>query len=120
MLETHLTKLHTLFQEYRLNSPTMQIDWPGGRKPDDEPNCGFNNELCPNDPSHQGGVVAAGTLAVMLFCAIVVTISIYRKWKIEQEIEGLLWKVDPSEIRGYFGTDMVSSPSKVSLFLLNV
>lgn len=101
--------------EYKLNSPNTQIDWPGGRKPDDEPNCGFNNELCPKDHSHQGGVVAAGTLAVLLFCAIVVTVSIYRKWKIEQEIEGLLWKVDPAEIRGYFGTDMVSSPSKLSL-----
>ncbi|KAJ1522077.1 hypothetical protein ONE63_002388 [Megalurothrips usitatus] len=100
--------------EFRLTSPNMQIDWPGGHKPEDEPNCGFNNELCPEDHSHQGGVVAAGTLAVLLFCAIVVTVSIYRKWKIEQEIEGLLWKVDPNDIRGY-GNDMVSSPSKLSL-----
>ncbi|KAK3910945.1 Receptor-type guanylate cyclase Gyc76C [Frankliniella fusca] len=101
--------------EYKLISPNNQIDWPGGHKPEDEPNCGFNNELCPKDHSHQGGVVAAGTLAVLLFCAIVVTVSIYRKWKIEQEIEGLLWKVDPTEIRGYYQTDMVSSPSKLSL-----
>ena len=50
-----------------------------------------------------------------MFCAIVITLSIYRKWKIELEIEGLLWKIDSSDIRGYFNNDIVSSPSKLSL-----
>jgi hypothetical protein len=59
-------------------------------------------------------VIAAGTLAVVLFCAAVITLSIYRKWKIEQEIEGLLWKIDPQDLHGYFNNDVVSSPSKVS------
>ena len=41
--------------------------------------------------------------------------SIYRRWKIEQEIEGLLWKIDPNEIHGYPHLDnMMSSPSKVN------
>jgi len=57
--------------------------------------------------------VAAGVLAVLLFCSLVIVMSIYRKWKIEQEIEGLLWKIDPSEIREYFRGDMASLPSKV-------
>ena len=35
-----------------------------------------------------------GTL-LLLF---VVTLSIYRKWRAEQEIEGLLWKLDPEEL----------------------
>lgn len=44
-----------------------------------------------------------------------VTLSIYRKWKIELEIEGLLWKIDSTDIKGYFNNDIVSSPSKLSL-----
>jgi len=34
--------------------------------------------------------------------------------KIELEIEGLLWKIDPNDIKGYSGNEIVSSPSKVS------
>lgn len=99
-------------QEYKINIQT-QIDWPNGNKPDDEPSCGFNNELCPKNNSHLNSIIAAGTLAIMLFCAGVITMSIYRKWKIEQEIEGLLWKIDPNEIHGYFERDMMTSISKV-------
>lgn len=62
---------------------------------------------------HQSSVIAAGTLAVLLFCAAVVTVSIYRKWKIEQEIEGLLWKIERADLHGYFAGDTIASPSKV-------
>lgn len=96
-----------------MKSHNKPIDWPGGRKPEDEPSCGFMNELCPKSDTQINSIIAAGVLALILFCAGVVTMSIYRKWKIEQEIEGLLWKIDPSEIHGYFGNDIVSSPSKV-------
>lgn len=90
------------------------IDWPGGRKPDDEPSCGFEHERCQSD-KQQTSVIAAATLAVFLFCAGVITLSIYRKWKIEQEIEGLLWKIDPQDLHGYCNNDIISSPSKLSL-----
>ena len=30
----------------------------------------------------------------MLLLAILLTLGFYRKWKIEQEIEGLLWKIN--------------------------
>lgn len=91
------------------------IDWPGGRKPEDEPSCGFMNEYCPKSDTHVNSIIVAIVLGLVLFCSSVITISIYRKWKIEQEIEGLLWKIDPNEIHGYFGNDIVSSPSKVSI-----
>lgn len=92
----------------------MRVDWPsGGDRPFDEPMCGFANELCKKDDRHITSLVAAGILGLLLFCAGVVTMSIYRKWKIELEIEGLLWKIDISEIKGYDVNDMVSSPSKV-------
>ncbi|XP_045491342.1 receptor-type guanylate cyclase Gyc76C-like isoform X1 [Colias croceus] len=102
------------FPDYKLN-PRLQIDWPDSVKPEDEPSCGFLNEKCPKDDSQITSLVVAGTLAVTLFCALVVTISIYRKWKIEQEIEGLLWKIDPQEIYGYLSSGFVWSPSKLSL-----
>ncbi|XP_012274988.1 receptor-type guanylate cyclase Gyc76C isoform X2 [Orussus abietinus] len=96
--------------------PSEAVDWPGKNKPEAEPGCGFLNEHCPKDDTHLRSIIAAGVLAVLLFCAAVVTMSIYRRWKIEQEIEGLLWKIDPSEIHGYPHLDtLMSSPSKLSL-----
>ena len=109
----HSNEISCYFQEYKLN-PRLPIDWPDSVKPEDEPSCGFLNEKCPKDDSQITSLVVAGTLAVTLFCALVVTISIYRKWKIEQEIEGLLWKIDPQEIAGYLGSGLVWSPSKVT------
>lgn len=94
-------------------NPKLPIDWPNHEKPADEPSCGFMNEMCPKDDTHVLSLVAAGILAVTLFCAIVITISIYRKWKIEQEIEGLLWKISANDIYGYSGKDIIASPSKV-------
>lgn len=91
----------------------MRIDWPSGSIPSDEPQCGFNNELCTKDDGHVLSMIVAGVLGLILFCSIVITISIYRKWKIELEIEGLLWKIEPHEIKGFFNNDIVSSPSKV-------
>lgn len=93
---------------------SIRIDWVNHDKPYDEPSCGFMNELCPKDESQITSMVAAGVLALILFCAGVITMSIYRKWKIELEIEGLLWKIDSHEIKGYFNNDIVSSPSKVN------
>lgn len=100
-------------QEYKIINASVRIDWPGAEKPADQPICGFLNELCPKDDTHITSMVAAGVLGLVLFCAGVITMSIYRKWKIELEIEGLLWKIDSQEIKGYFNNDIVSSPSKV-------
>ena len=33
--------------------------------------------------------------------ALILTLSVYRKWKIEQEIEGLLWKINPECLQNY-------------------
>ncbi|KAJ0180455.1 hypothetical protein K1T71_003859 [Dendrolimus kikuchii] len=110
----HFQQSHKEIPDFKLN-PKFPIDWPDNVKPEDEPSCGFLNEKCPRDDSQVTSLVVAGTLAVTLFCALVVTISIYRKWKIEQEIEGLLWKIDPHEIAGYLGSGLVWSPSKLSI-----
>ncbi|XP_030761809.1 receptor-type guanylate cyclase Gyc76C-like isoform X2 [Sitophilus oryzae] len=100
---------------YKIN-PSAEVDWAGGEKPNDEPSCGFDNKLCPKSNTHRDSIIAAAVLAVLLFCAVVITVSIYRKWKIEQEIEGLLWKIDRDDIQSYFDKDaLISSPSRISL-----
>ncbi|XP_050090825.1 receptor-type guanylate cyclase Gyc76C-like [Anopheles aquasalis] len=101
--------------EFKLSKVGSSIDWAGTDRPMDEPSCGFMNEHCTKDDTHIMSMVVAGILALILFCAGVITMSIYRKWKIELEIEGLLWKIDPGDIKGYFNTEIVSSPSKLSL-----
>lgn len=98
-----------------MNNPNFKIEWPGKGRPDDEPSCGFNNELCNKDDLEKSSIIVATILGLILFCAFVVTLSIYRKWKIELEIEGLLWKIDESDLLGYYNKDIVSSPSKVSV-----
>ncbi|XP_011254352.1 receptor-type guanylate cyclase Gyc76C [Camponotus floridanus] len=96
--------------------PWGAMEWPSKTKPEAEPGCGFHNEHCPKDDTHYRSIIAAVVLGIALFCAAVITISIYRRWKIEQEIEGLLWKIDMNDIHGYPHLDnMMSSPSKLSL-----
>ncbi|KAK9751499.1 Receptor family ligand binding region [Popillia japonica] len=99
---------------YQINK-NSKVEWPNGNVPSDEPSCGFNNEMCLKNDTHLNSIIVAAVLAVLLFCAGVITMSIYRKWKIEQEIEGLLWKIDRSEIYGYFERDIITSPSRMSL-----
>lgn len=98
-------------QVYR---PSGAMDWPGKNKPEAEPGCGFFNEHCPKKDTHHHSIIAAGVLGVLVICATAITISIYRKWKIEQEIEGLLWRIDLGEIHSPHLDNMMSSPSKVS------
>jgi len=40
-------------------------------------------------------------LGSLLVLALILTLSVYRKWKIEQEIEGLLWKINPECLQNY-------------------
>ncbi|RZF40472.1 hypothetical protein LSTR_LSTR000351 [Laodelphax striatellus] len=100
---------------YKLNVPSEGVEWASGEKPNDEPSCGFDNRLCAKDDSETRSLVTAIALGIILFCTSVVTLSIYRKWKIEQEIEGLLWKIQPQDINHFtFNKDMVAA-SKLSL-----
>lgn len=71
----------------------MNIDWPGNHKPVDEPHCGFDGGKCPRNKGRTE--IVAGILGGFLVLTLILTLSVYRKWKIEQEIEGLLWKINP-------------------------
>ena len=57
--------------------------------------------------------IAAGILGGLLVFALILTLSVYRKWKIEQEIEGLLWKINPECLQNY--PRLHPCPSKQSL-----
>lgn len=105
------------YLEYKIFS-NVTIEWPKGSIPIDEPSCGFMDELCKSNDTHLHSIIVAGSLAILLFCVGVVTISIYRKWKIEQEIEGLLWKIDKHDIKEYHekGGNIVTSPSRVRFY----
>lgn len=67
--------------------------------------------------TEKDNILIAAVLGLILFCAFLVTLSIYRKWKIELEIEGLLWKIEPSDLLGFYNKDIVSSPSKVTIII---
>lgn len=92
-------------------TPNEQIEWVQQNPPADRPSCGFDGEEC-QDYSTADGVIAL-SLGILLLCSFFVIGTVYRKWKIEMEIEGLLWKIEPSDLIGFYGNDIVSS-TKVS------
>ena len=94
-----------------LYQPRVNIDWPGQYKPVDEPHCGYDGSYCPTPT----GITetAAGVLGGFLLFAILLTLSLWKRWHAEQEIEGLSWKIDLDCLMGYGG--MNPCPSRQSL-----
>lgn len=78
-------------------SPKENIDWPRNHKPVDEPHCGYDGSKCPRSKGRAATV--AIILGVTLFLFIFVAFTVYRKWKIEEEIAGLLWKIHPNSLQ---------------------
>lgn len=69
------------------------------RAPLDEPPCGYGNEKCSDDDRRlRDSQIAAGVLGCIFIAAVITTLFVYRKWKVEQEIAGLVWKIDPKDI----------------------
>ncbi len=84
----------------------------GDQPPLAEPLCGYRNEKCQkNDTRDRDSQIAAGVLGVVIVVAWLATLLFYRKWKVDQEIDGLVWKINPDEITPYW--DMDKSASKV-------
>ena len=90
---------------------TNKIDWLNGFKPLDEPVCGFNGDMCPKSKvvSLTGFILATGILGGILMILIILMLSFYRKWKIEQEIEGLLWKINPLSLQRLYHRNSIQS-----------
>ncbi len=78
---------------------TDKIPWVGPKEPPDEPLCGYNNERCSDSDNRlRDSQIAAGVLGCIFIAAVITTLFVYRKWKVEQEIAGLVWKIDPKDI----------------------
>ena len=106
-------EVKTFFENIPKYVRIKSIEWPSHNKPVDEPHCGYIGEKC---ASQQGKTeYAAAVLGAMLLVAILVTLMFYRKWKIEQEIEGLLWKINIESLLGYRGDKLDTYPSRQSL-----
>ncbi|KAF2358402.1 Adenylyl cyclase class-3/4/guanylyl cyclase [Trinorchestia longiramus] len=63
----------------------------------DEPLCGYDYSLC-KDTSGEVRQIAAVVMAVMLVFIVFWSTIQYRKWKYEQEIAGLQWRIDKKEL----------------------
>ncbi|CAL1270052.1 unnamed protein product [Larinioides sclopetarius] len=82
--------------------------------PLDEPPCGFDGTGC-FDPPNLIREIISGILFFLLMILCVLCWIMYKKWKYEQEIAGLLWKIPLQDIQRYGSYGIVSSESKTSL-----
>ena len=103
---------------------TDKISWVGTHVPLDEPPCGYRNEKCADSDNRlRDSQIAAGVLGCIFIAAVITTLFVYRKWKVEQEIAGLVWKIDPKDIISHHPADGSSllldkSTSKVIIILI--
>ncbi|KRZ28144.1 Guanylate cyclase 32E, partial [Trichinella pseudospiralis] len=76
----------------------LRVDWVGGKPPQDEPECGFRGEYCVDQPSYAVEIVC-GAIGILMLIMAVVSFIYYRNRKYEQELAGLIWKINPKEIQ---------------------
>ena len=72
------------------------INWPNENVPKDAPICGFHGEFCLQHYTTKdilmfffGGVTVVMSVLIIL---------VYRNYRYEQELDSLLWKIEPSEL----------------------
>ncbi|XP_050390613.1 receptor-type guanylate cyclase Gyc76C [Patella vulgata] len=75
-----------------------EIDWISFKPPIDEPQCGYRAEKCIPPQTYTLEIVG-GILGGLAFIIGVILLIIYRNWRYEQEIAGLLWKISISDIK---------------------
>ncbi|KAH7942793.1 hypothetical protein HPB52_001575 [Rhipicephalus sanguineus] len=71
--------------------------WKTGQPPLAEPPCGYDGSGC-NAPVDNRREILASVLGVLLILVSVFATIVYRNWKYEQEIAGLLWMIDKREL----------------------
>ncbi|XP_070536381.1 atrial natriuretic peptide receptor 1-like isoform X2 [Ptychodera flava] len=100
--------------------PGRQIHWPGGATgpPKDEPDCGFFNEYCPEKEPINPAYVVTSVFAGLLLILAIVIIIMYRKYKLQQAVANMLWRISYDDIilHGKMGaTQATMKNSTVSL-----
>lgn len=94
-----------------------EIHWVNRDKPPaDEPPCGFDGSACKGSPDRTKEITLM-VFASIFFVSLIFSGIIYRNWKYEQEIDGLLWRLELEDIQrcGQDGMHLVHSASKMSL-----
>ncbi|KAF8764968.1 Receptor-type guanylate cyclase Gyc76C like protein [Argiope bruennichi] len=86
------------------------------KPPADEPPCGFDGTGCSATPDRLREYVLAGLSSILVILTFII-FMVYKNWKYEQEIDGLLWRLELEDIQGcgQEGTCLVHSASKMSL-----
>lgn len=77
---------------------TGVIDWIKGRPPLDEPVCAYDGSICRKPPDSSRERLAAIQVIVLATISVIV-FQIYRNWKKEQEIAGLLWRMELDDLQ---------------------
>ncbi|XP_013384406.1 guanylate cyclase 32E [Lingula anatina] len=77
----------------------QQIDWINGGPPLDEPPCGYRGEKC-QKPKDFTMEITFGVIGGLLLVTGVIALFLYRQRRYEQEIAGLLWRINVDEIKG--------------------
>ncbi|XP_052072902.1 atrial natriuretic peptide receptor 1-like [Mytilus californianus] len=87
----------TNLTDYREN---IAVVWTGGERPSDTPHCGFSGDHCTKEKDDRTAVIAGSCVGVILVLTILITVFIlYRKFRFEKELMGMLWKVNKNEIK---------------------
>jgi guanylate cyclase len=89
------------------------INWVSGDPPLVEPPCGFDGSACRETKNHKREIFA-GVLGGLFVTISIIAAVTYRNWKYEQEIAGLLWKINLRDIQFYEGS-LPMSVSKISI-----
>lgn len=75
------------------------IDWATNWTPPlDEPVCAYDGGLCKKLNDFSKEKIAIIELSMLVTLSVIV-FQVYRNWKKEQEITGLLWRMDPNDIQ---------------------
>lgn len=87
----------TFEYDENMNRTALKVDgfikWVSGDPPLVEPPCGFDGSGCLEVADNRKEIIA-GVLVGLLVTVAIVTAVTYRNWKYEQEIAGLLWKIN--------------------------
>ncbi|XP_070379941.1 receptor-type guanylate cyclase Gyc76C-like [Dermacentor albipictus] len=78
-------------------SVNSTVLWKNGQPPVEEPPCGYDGSGC-TPPLDNRREIMASVLGVLLILVSVFATVVYRNWKYEQEIAGLLWMIDKREL----------------------
>ncbi|XP_053615286.1 atrial natriuretic peptide receptor 1-like isoform X4 [Plodia interpunctella] len=79
--------------------PDRPIHWAGGRltPPPDTPECGFDGALCPDNSLPVYAILSIVLSSVVVVLAIL-SVFIYRHYKLEAEIAMMTWRVSWSDV----------------------